>query len=166
MAQLQALAGPLTVWVMSKPFGSMPADRELVAFGSGVGGLMLGVVTPDLVSLALGRTVAVGFSQLPWLSALFAAIALGIAIQVTGWALRVALVAFAMGRLVSIVSVAEALSVGPVTITAINGLFACGLIVAAWPRAGRLAKVVTIVLFASAVAMRLWVRSSQLSVFG
>jgi hypothetical protein len=144
----------------------MPADRELAAFGSGVGGLMLGVVTPDLVSFYLGRTVAVGFSQLPWwLSALFAAIALGIAIQVTGWALRVALVAFAMGRLASIVSVAEALSVGPVTITVINGLFACGLIVAAWPRAGRLAKVVTIVLFASAAAMRFWVRSSRLSVF-
>ena len=145
----------------------MPADRELAAFGCGFGGLILGLVTPDLMSLAMGRTVAAGVSQVPWwFSAVFATTALAIAIQVTGWALRAALIAFAVGRLVSIKSVAKAFSIGPITMTAFNWLFACGLIIATWPRTGRLAKVVTIVLFASTVAVRLWMRSSSSSVFG
>ena len=71
---------PLTVVAMSKPFGSMPANRELAAFGCGLGGLILGVLAPELVSLAMGRTVAVGMSPLPWwFSAFFAAGAFAIA---------------------------------------------------------------------------------------
>jgi hypothetical protein len=67
---------------------------------------------------------------------------------------------------VSIRFVAEALSVGSITITALNGLFASGLIIAAWPRVSRLAKIVTIILFASAAVFRVWLRSSSSSVFG
>jgi hypothetical protein len=144
----------------------MPADPELAAFACGFGGLMLGVLIPDVASLMMGRTVAVGVSQRPWwLVGLLAATALVFAIQVTGWMLRVALIAFSVGRVLSIRGVANALSIGAVTITAVNGLFAGALIVAAWPKAGRLAKVVACVLFVAAAALRFWLRGSASSVF-
>jgi hypothetical protein len=152
---------------MSKPFGSMPADQEMVAIGCGLGGLMRGLITPDVMFLAMGRTVSVDFSPMPWwFAAFFAAAALSIVLQITGKALRVALTAFAVGRLMSIGFVGKALSINAIAVSAVNGVFACGLIIATWPRAGRLTKAVTIVLFASALAVRMWVRSRSSSVFG
>jgi hypothetical protein len=95
-----------------------------------------------------------------------AAAALAIAIQVTGWVLRVALIAFAVGRVLSISAVASAIALGSPAMTAVNGLFACALIVAAWPKVGRLTKIIAIVLFAAAAALKFWLRGSARSVFG
>ena len=150
-----------------KSFGSMPADREIASFACGFGGLLLGVLIPDMVSLAMGRTIAVGVTQRPWwFVALLAAGALVVSVQVTSWVLRGALIAFALGRVVSISAVASALSIDAVAITAVNGVFACAVLFAAWPQVGRLTKVVAVVLFASAAAIRFWLRGSGSSVFG
>ena len=152
---------------MSDRFGSMPADREIAAFGCGFGALILGLLTPDLVSIAMGRTVAVASSQRPWwFVALLAATALALAIQVTGRVLRIALIAFAVARVMSISAVSSALAISALAVTMVNGLFACALLVAAWPKANRLARVVALVLFTSAVVFTLLVRRSASSVFG
>src|SRR4051794_31791577 len=106
-----------------KPFGSMPADRELAAFACGFGGLLLGALIPDMVSLAMGRMIAVAVTPRPWwFVALLAAAALAASVQVTGWVLRGALIAFALCRSISIGAVASALSIGAVAITAVNGV--------------------------------------------
>src|SRR5438105_548607 len=93
---------------MTEPFGTMPADRTLAAFGCGFGAVILGASVPRVLSLATGRTVPVSVWLTPWwFSALFVVIAVAVAARVTGWMLRMALVAFALNRLISIPSVAS-----------------------------------------------------------
>jgi hypothetical protein len=120
-----------------KPFGSMPADRELAAFACGFGGLLVGALFPEMVSVGMGRTSAVGVTQRPWwFVALLAAVALAASVQVTGWVLRGALIAFAFARVISISVVASVLSVGALAITAVNSVFAFALLIAAWRQGG------------------------------
>ncbi|HKN58944.1 MAG TPA: hypothetical protein VJV97_08825 [Gemmatimonadaceae bacterium] len=150
---------------MSIPFGAMPADRQLATLGCGVAAIILGATTPRVAALVNGRTLFVSVSPMPWwFSALFAALALAVAVRVTGWVLRIALVAFAVNRVLSIASVAHALSIGPVTVTALNELFGCSLMVAAWPHAGRRARIAAVVLFACFAALAIWLGSGRSSV--
>ena len=70
---------------MAEPFGAMPADRSLAAYGCGFGAVILGATAPRVLSLANDRAVPVSVFLTPWwLSALFAAIAVAIAVRVTG----------------------------------------------------------------------------------
>ena len=72
----------------------MPADRQLATLGCGVAAIILGATTPRVAALVNGRTLFVSVSPMPWwFSALFAALALAVAVRVTGWVLRIALVA-------------------------------------------------------------------------
>lgn len=138
---------------MSKPFGSMPADEELAAFGSAVGGLFLGFVTSDLLSTVVrGRVPAGGSGGPAWLHLLFAAAAIVSLSQVASWALRLALLAVALGQVISIAW----LSLSPWVGTGLHALVACGLLAAAWPRAGRRARAVTVLVFIGFVVLRMW----------
>ena len=133
---------------MAEPFGAMPADRSLAAYGCGFGAVILGATAPRVLSLANDRAVPVSVFLTPWwLSALFAAIAVAIAVRVTGLMLRITLVAFALNRLFFIPSVASVLSLGPVTTTALNALFGCLLLGTAWPHASRQARLAAVLLF-------------------
>jgi hypothetical protein len=150
---------------MAEPFGAMPADRSLAASGCGFGAVILGATAPRILSLANDRTVPVSVSLTPWwLSALFAAIAVAIAVRVSGLMLRIALVAFALNRLLSVPSVASVLSLGPVTITALNGLFGCLLLGTAWPHASRQARFVAVLLFALFAVLAMWIGRGNASV--
>jgi hypothetical protein len=80
-------------------------------------------------------------SMLPWwFDATMATVALVIAAQVTHWLLRVTTVAFAAARFASIAAVAQALSIGAASLFALHALFASTLMLATWPKAGRLAR--------------------------
>ncbi len=137
---------------MSNPFGSMPADEELAAFGSAVGGLFLGFVTSDVLSAVVqGRMAAGGSGGPAWLHVLFAAAALVFLGQVASWALRLALLAFALGQVISVAWP----SLSPWVGTGLDALVACGLLAAAWPHAGRRARAVTVVLFVGFVGFRM-----------
>jgi len=150
---------------MAEPFGAMPADRSLAAYGCGFGAVILGATAPRVLSLANDRNVLVTVFLTPWwLSALFAAIAIAIAVRVTGLMLRITLVAFALNRLCSIPSVASVLSLGPVTITALNRLFGCLLLGTAWPHASRRAKLAAVLLFALFAALATWIGRGKASV--
>ena len=150
---------------MAEPFGAMPADRSLAAYGCGFGAMILGATAPRFLSLANVRGVPVSVFLTPWwLSALFAAIAIAIALRVTGVMLRITLVAFALNRLFSIPFVAGVLLVGPVTITVLNGLFGCLLLGTAWPHASRRARFAAVLLFALFAALATWIGRGKASV--
>jgi hypothetical protein len=150
---------------MAEPFGALPADRSLAAYGCGFGAVILGATVPRFLSLANGRAVPVSVFLTPWwLSALFAAIAIAIAVRVTGLMLRITLVAFALNRLLSIPSIAGVLLLGPVTTTALNGLFACLLLGTAWPHASRQARLAALLLFALFAALAIWIGRGKASV--
>jgi len=86
------------------------------------------------------------------------AVALAIAARVTHWPLRVASVAFAAARVASIAAVAQALTIGAAALFALHALFASTLMAAAWPKAGRLARSISLLLFVLAAAVRFWLR--------
>ena len=131
--------------------------REAGAIGCGFAGWMLGLLTADLLSLVAGRSVTMNLSVMPWwFDATAAVIALVIAAQVAHWLPRVASVSFAADRFGSIATVARALSIGAVALFALHALFATTLMLTAWPKAGRLARAIAIVLFAVAAALRFW----------
>jgi hypothetical protein len=145
---------------MSKPFGTMPADANLAAFGSAFGGWLLGTVAPNLMTGLLGGRVTGGHSHLPWwLSAALTAFALALTIQVRTWPLRAALLAFAAAQALSIGAVARALVVGPTGMAVMHGVFASTLLFAAWPHTGRLARALAIGLFVVAVGFKMALRS-------
>jgi hypothetical protein len=152
---------------MSNPFGTMPADRELAAFGSGFAGLLLGVLALDLLSPLLGGTAQSGLPpHRAWLlPTIFAATALVFAAKVTGLALRIALLAFATAQLVSIAAVASAIGIGPRTLLGIHLLVAGGVLSASWSYTGIRMRVATVVLFAAGFMFKLWVMSQTRSVW-
>jgi hypothetical protein len=150
---------------MANPFGAMPADRSLAAYGCGFGAVILGATAPRVLSLANDRAVPMSVFLTPWwLSALFAAIAIVIAVRVTGLMLRITLVAFALNRFLSIRSVASVLSLGPVSITVLNGLFGCLLLGTAWPHASRQARFAAAILFALFAGLATWIGRGKASV--
>jgi hypothetical protein len=120
-------------------------------------GLILGSLTGDLMSLAAGRSVTMNVSILPWwFDAAMAAVALVIAAQLTQWRLCVPAVAFAADRFASIASVAQALSIGVAAFFALHALFASTLMLAAWPKAGWLARSSSLLLLVLGAAVRFW----------
>ena len=99
-----------------------------------------------------------------WFLALLAATAAAVSIGVNGWTVRLVLVTFAVNRVLSIPYVAQSLSIGPITFTVLNVLFACTLIIAAWPKAGRNARIGAVVLFVAGMAVGFWVDAARSSV--
>jgi hypothetical protein len=135
----------------------MAADRQTVAMGCAIAGLILGSLTADLMSLAAGRPVTVNLSILPWwLDAAMAAGAIVIAVQVTHRLVRIASITFAAARLGSIAAVAQALSIPGAALFTLHALFATTVMAAAWPKAGRLARSMSLLLFVVAAAIRFW----------
>jgi hypothetical protein len=126
--------------------------------------VLLGLLAADAMSLAAGRSVTMNLSMLPrWFDALMATVALVIAAQVTHWLLRVTSVSFAAARFASIAAVAQALSIGAAGLFALHALFASALMLAAWPKAGRLARSISLLLFVLAAALRFWLRRLPLA---
>jgi len=67
---------------MSKPFGSMPEDAELAAYGAAFGVFFLGAATPNLVAAFVGARVTGGSSHLTWwIQAPMTAYALAVAVE-------------------------------------------------------------------------------------
>jgi hypothetical protein len=85
-----------------------------------------------------------------------AAVAIVIATQLTQLLSRVTAVAFAVDRIASITAVAQALSIGAAVIFVLHILFASTLMLAAWPKAGRLARWFSLLLFVLASTIRFW----------
>jgi hypothetical protein len=143
----------------------MAADRSLAAYGCGFGAVILGATVPRVLSLANDRAVPVSVFLAPWwLSALFAATAIVVAVRVTGLMLRMTLIAFALSRLFSIPSMTNGLSLGPVIITGLNGLFGCLLFGTAWPHATRQARLAAVLLFALFAVLSMWIGRGTASV--
>jgi hypothetical protein len=97
-------------------------------------------------------------SILPWwFDATMAAAAIVIAAQLTQVLPRLTAVAFAADRIASITAVAQALSIGAAAVLfALHILFASTLMLAAWPKAGRLARWISLLLFVLASTIRFW----------
>lgn len=150
---------------MAEPFGTMPADRSLAAYGCGFGAVILGATAPRILSLLnVGAAPVAVFLTPWWLSVAFAATALAIAVRVTGLTLRITLVVFALNRIFSMPALASVLSLGPVALTALNGLFGCLLVGTAWPHASRRARFGAVVLFVLFAALAMWIGRGKASV--
>ena len=120
---------------MAEPFGGMPADRSLAAYGCGFGAVILGATAPRILSPGNDQAEPVTVFLTPWwLSVLFA-----------------------LNRLLSVPSVAGVLVLGPVTIAALNGLLGCLLLGTAWPHASRQARIAAVLLFALFASLAMWI---------
>lgn len=145
--------------VRPQPFGDMPADRELTAFGLSFSGLILGIVVADFVSGSSRAASALG-----WLSVLFGVLFGYAASQVQGWTLRAALVGFALAQLLGSPA-AIRVGLDGRSPELLHGLSACLLIVASWPYSTRRSRVAALVLFAAAAGFKYWLLQRNASVF-
>ena len=136
---------------MSKPFGSMPQDAELAAWGTACGVFFLGAAIPNLVAAFVGARVTGGSSHVAWWIAVpMTAFALVVAVEARtwrSWPLRAAVLAFAVLGVLTIGADVRGQTVGPTVFPVLQGAMGAGLLFAAWPYAGRLARAFTVVIF-------------------
>lgn len=150
---------------MSKPFSSVPADAELAGWGTGVGAFLLDPAGVNLLAACVGgRVTGTGrgpLSQDWWILAPMTIYALWLAVQVhtsRSWTLRAAVLAFAAWGVLLLGEIVRGRSVGPVVFDGLRATMGAGLLFAAWPYTGRVARTVTVVLFIIVLGLTLELR--------